>query len=74
MVSMGCNERLHDQSGQSTVEFALVAAAFIALVVALGVVWRTFDKGVFVDHAVKSASHHVEQAFPGGGMADVIVY
>lgn len=74
MESMAFKTKLKSKKGQSTVEFALVAAAFISLVIALGVIWRTFDEGTFVDHAAKSASHHVEQVYPGGGLSDIVVY
>ena len=54
-----------NQDGQSTVEFAIVTAAIIVIVVALGAIWRLGDEGIFVDHAVSSASHHLEEAAAG---------
>ena len=62
-----------DESGQGTVEFALVTAAFMAVVVALGLLWRAFEGGLFVQHALLSASHHVQLASPGC-IADVFLY
>ncbi|MBU5404822.1 hypothetical protein KQI08_02670 [Paraeggerthella hongkongensis] len=60
-------------AGQSTVEFAIVAAAFISVLVALGALWRSLKSGLFVDHALASASHHV-QGVLAGGIADVFLY
>ena len=59
-------------AGQSTVEFAVVAAALLAIVVGLGALWRAFGDGLFVMHAVASASHHVQGAI--GAMADVFAF
>lgn len=64
---------LRDERGQGTVEFALVAAAFLAVVVACGALWQVLERGLFVDHAVTSASHHVQMAAPGS-LADVFLY
>ncbi|MCB7036114.1 hypothetical protein [Eggerthella sinensis] len=54
-------------------EFALVAAAFLAVVVACGALWQVLERGLFVDHAVTSASHHVQMTAPGS-LADVFLY
>lgn len=43
--------------GQSTVEYALVLAAFVSMIVGLGVLWRFVSGGALVEHAVSSASH-----------------
>lgn len=61
------------EDGQGTVEFALVAAAFMAAIVACGLLWRTLEGGLFVEHALLSASHHVQLASPGCA-ADVFLY
>ena len=60
-------------SGQGTVEFALVVAAFFALVFALGILWRALEGGLFVDHALASASHHL-QSVSAGVVGDVFLY
>ncbi len=57
--------------GQSTVEFALIMAAFICLVLGLGALWHAFDGGVFVDHALMSASHHLTDV-DAGAIGDVL--
>lgn len=61
-----------DERGQSTVEYAVVMAASLAVVVTLGMLWDAVDGGMFVQHAVASASHNVQGAI--GGMADVFCY
>ncbi len=61
------------QSGQSTVEFALVTAAFLTVVIGLGALWRLASGGALVEHALATASHCVEQASPQA-MADVLLY
>lgn len=55
----GCDAAGSRESGQGTVEFAVVTAAFLAIVVAFGVLWRTLSGAVFVEHALAVASHRV---------------
>lgn len=62
-----------DESGQGTVEYALVTAAFVVMLVALGALGRTLESGLFVEHALASASHHVQLAAPGS-VSDVFLY
>ncbi len=59
--------------GQSTVEFAVVLFGFLAMLAALGVLWRALEGGLLVEHALQSASHHVETVVPGV-VADVFLY
>ena len=61
-----------DERGQSTVEYAVVMAASLAVVVALGMLWNAVDGGMFVQHAVASASHNVQGM--AGSIADVFCY
>lgn len=61
-----------DERGQSTVEYAAVMAATVAIVVALGLLWNSIGDGMFVKHAVAAASHNVQGML--GGMADVFSY
>lgn len=65
--------RVIHRSGQSTVEYAIVFAAFLVLVLALGVLWRPFDTGLVVQHALQSASHHVKEVSEGA-LLDVFLY
>ena len=61
------------ERGQSTVEFALVTAALLVVVVTSALLWRGLESGLFVEHALSSASHHVGLASPGS-IADVFLY
>lgn len=63
---------LKDKSGQSTVEYAVVAAIFITAVVALGSLASILKSGVFVEHALSAASHHIAGGL--GGVVDVFCY
>lgn len=60
-------------SGQSTVEFAIVTAGFLAATVALGAMWRVFGGGVMVEHALAVASHHTQAVAPTT-LADLFLY
>ncbi|MSA60928.1 hypothetical protein GKE55_03660 [Gordonibacter pamelaeae] len=62
-----------DERGQGTVEFALVTAGLLAVIVACGALWRSFEGGLFVEHALMAASHHVQGAALGA-VADVFLY
>ncbi len=52
-------------SGQATVEYAIVFIAFLALVIALGALWDVLSGGLVVQHALQSASHHLSGVSPG---------
>ena len=60
-------------SGQSTVEYALVLGAFLAMVVVLGLLWHGVRDGLLVGAASEAASHGT-----GGGavalLKDVLGY
>lgn len=51
----------------------MVTAAFLAIVVALGALWRQLEAGLFVEHALAAASHHVQLTAPGF-LADLFLY
>ena len=61
------------ERGQGTVEFAVLAAAFSVIVLALGLLWHRIETGAFVEHACSSASHVIE-ASSAGAMGDVFLY
>lgn len=63
----------HSARGQSMVEFVIVFAAFIALVLALGALWHLCESGKLVEHATSSASHHLKLS-DLGGWGDVLSY
>lgn len=73
MREMGGLRRTGGEAGQGTVEFAVVMAGFLVVVVGLGVLWRAFEGGLFVEHALAAASHHVQGVAPGT-IADVFLY
>ena len=58
-------KQISNDDGQSTVEFAIVTAALLVVVIALSMFWSLGDDGIFVDHAQASASHHLEDAAAG---------
>ena len=64
---------LLEESGQGSVEFALVIMAFLVIFAALGILWRALQGGLFVDHALSSASHHL-QSVSAGVVGDVFMY
>ncbi|WP_293820576.1 hypothetical protein [uncultured Parolsenella sp.] len=63
---MGSDEEL----GQSTVEYAIVLAAFLAAVIALGAMWRIAHEGGFQRLGEKAASHVVS----ADGMRDIVLF
>lgn len=65
--------RWRGECGQSTVEFAVVAAAFLAVTLGLGALWRGVSGGLFIEHALSTASHHIEGAAPQI-LADILLY
>ena len=60
-------------AGQSTVEYAVIFAGFLALIIELGTVWRLFETGLVLEHALQSASHHLQQVAEGAWL-DVFLY
>ena len=73
----GRNQRVVGKSayedGQSTVEFAIVTAAFAVVTVALAVLWHVSGDGLLAQHALASASHHV-QGVMSAYLSDVLLY
>ena len=60
-------------SGQSTVEFAVVMAGFLTVTVALGALWRALSDGLLVEHALAVASHHIQAVAPVT-IVDIFLY
>lgn len=73
----GWHQRLVDgldnQEGQATVEFAVVAAGFLAATVALMALWRVLGDGLLVEHALAVASHHIQSVAPVT-ITDIFLY
>ncbi len=59
--------------GQSTVEYAIILGAFLAMVMALGAIARAVSEGVVVGKAVEAASHSAGESFVGS-LQDVALY
>ena len=75
---MGCDvgrarRLVREESGQGTVEYALVLFAFLAVVVAFAALWQFFDRALPVEHALQSAPNHIQSASPGA-FGDVFMY
>lgn len=68
-----CKAGYHREEGQGTVEFALVTAAFLSVAIAFGALLRALESGLFVEHALTSASHHVGLTMPAN-IADIFLY
>lgn len=68
----GHQRTLEDDVGQTTVEYAVVTAAFMAMVVAAGALWKGLSQGMFVDHALAAASHHIHGFI--GWVVDIFSY
>lgn len=61
-----------DTRAQSTVEYAIVMAAGLSIIVALGLLANSVGDGVFIQHAVAAASHNVSVFI--GGVVDVFSF
>ena len=61
------------ERGQSTVEYAVIMAAFAVVLAGLAAFLHAFQGGMFVDHALSVASHHVTGAVPAT-IADIFLY
>lgn len=59
------------ESGQTSLEYAVVCAALIVIVVACGALWRFGADGGFSDSALRHASHSIEAQ---GGIVDALLY
>lgn len=62
-----------NEEGQSTVEFALVTFAFVALCAGIASLWHGLSGDTLSAHGLMAASHHVILTLPGG-LADLFLY
>ena len=53
------------QSGQASLEYALVMGAFASLLMGLGLLHQVLSNGLFVEHALQSASHVITNVSQG---------
>ena len=63
-----------DEAGQSSVEYALVLGAFLALVLALGLVWSVVGQGGLQRASEREASHAIEGAGAVDGIRDLVLF
>lgn len=63
-----------DEAGQSSVEYALVLGAFLALVLALGLVWSVVGQGALQRASERAASHAIEGAGAVDGIRDLVLF
>ena len=62
-----------DNGGQSTVEYLIVGIALMVVFIALGVLLGRIESGLFVKHAIDSASHAFGKNTMGS-LGDVLLY
>lgn len=62
-----------DASGQSTVEYAVLLVAFVAMAAALAALWHAASDGVLLGLATQSASHGTGQGW-AALLKDVVGY
>lgn len=60
--------------GQSSLEYALVLLAFVAMVVALCTLWRAAHHGLLLEQARRHASHSLEGGISSEAVQDVLAY
>lgn len=63
-----------DEAGQSSVEYALVLGAFLALVLALGLVWSVVGQGGLQRASERAASHAIDGAGAVDGIRDLVLF
>ncbi len=63
-----------EASGQSTVEYALVLLAFLAMLLALAAVWHVAREGGLQRLATTAASHALGGEGTFGGMRDIVLF
>lgn len=74
MRRMREHEKDGQSSGQSTLEFALVTFALVAVLVALGALWRWVAANGLVERAIAAASHVWCEGGVLGDLGDVLMY
>jgi Flp pilus assembly pilin Flp len=60
-------------SGQATVEYLIVGLVLVVIIVALGLLARALEDGLFVEHAAQGASHAITGNM-AGSVGDVLLY
>lgn len=70
----GSSRKPQGESGQSTVEYALIALVVLAIVAGLWALFSKISDGTFVEHASSFASHSATKANSLGFASDVLMY
>lgn len=65
-----CKKVLCETSAQATLEYALTVFALLAIVLALGLLWRAGQDGTLATLVEAAASH----GFDAGGLIDISLY
>lgn len=61
------------EQGQGTMEYMVVVVAFLAMICALGALFRAFAEGTVVQDSVSAASHTTAQGVLGD-LQDILLY
>ena len=65
-------KKLKNRSGQSTVEFAIIALVLMIIIAALSFFSEKVEAGIFMNHAISAASHNVVDSI--SGLADAFSF
>ena len=76
MTNGGCDRRLSYRwvRGQSTVEYAVVVVAFLAMLATLGAVWHAGRRGSLTRRAVEASSHQLGGSDALGSIRDISLF
>ena len=66
-------DKMRSERGQGTVEYAVVLVGVLCAIMALGMLAKAMGEGLFVEHALMSASHHLQLAALGS-VVDVFAF
>lgn len=66
--------RLRSETGQSTVEYAIVLVAFLCIILALGALWKVAHSGRMLEIAREASSHNCGDGICLGLLQDVTAY
>ena len=66
-------DKMRSEQGQGTVEYAVVLTGVLCAVMGLGALAKAMGEGLFVEHALMSASHHL-QLVALGSVADIFAF
>lgn len=65
---------MRERCGQSSVEYAIVLGAFLAVVLALGAFWAMARDGTLQRLSERAASHALSGEGAVGGMRDIALF